>query len=193
LVAPGRFTEVVGLTVIRSTSFQPGDSETVSLNGTTAGGVSVNFNSSHVQITAYRNANVTLIIAAGASATPGNFTLQVQGVSGQVTQSASFNVRVVQKLVFMLNGAFNPMGLAVTTGTTVYWQNLDAQNGPSCFPGGPIYGPHNVVFTTLTGANSPSMNTYAVYSYTFTTAGSFFYYSSLDTDHLMNGTITVTG
>jgi plastocyanin len=37
------------------------------------------------------------------------------------------------------------------------------------------------------------MHQFDVFSYTFTEPGSYFYYSSLDSDHLMNGTITVTG
>lgn len=52
-------------------------------------------------------------------------------------------------------------------------------------------GGHSVVFTTIQGANSSTINQFGIYSYTFNTPGSYFYYSSVDTDHLMNGTINV--
>ena len=50
-----------------------------------------------------------------------------------------------------------------------------------------------MVFTTLPGVNSSKISQFGIYSYTFNSPGSYFYYSSLDTDHVMNGTINVTG
>jgi plastocyanin len=134
--------------------------------------------------------NVTLNLAASASATPGNDTIKIQGVSGANSQTASFTLRVVQYRVVMLHSAYSPAQLTVTAGSTVFWQNLD---GPAVGCGQTTgTGHHSVVFTTLPGANSSAIVQFGIYSYTFTTPGSYFYYSSIDSDHLMNGTITVT-
>ncbi len=191
LLAPGGFTEVVSITIIPSVAAPRGSNESISLNGTSVGGITVSFRpTSPVQLLYNTKVNVTFTLSATTSTKPGNYTLQVQGVSGPNTQTVSFNVRVVQYLVFMANGAFIPHDMNVTTGSTVFWMDLDGP-GSACGPAG--FGPHNVTFTTLTGADSPSMSLFSVYSYTFTQPGSYFYYSSLDTDHLMNGTITVTG
>jgi plastocyanin len=168
-----------------------GSSEAISLNSTSAGGITVNFSPSTVQLQGSANSNVTLTVSASKSSTPGNFTIRIQGVSGAYTQTASVTVRVVQNLVFMIQSAFSPVNMNVTVGSAVFWQNLDGPAG-GCAPSTGS-GVHNVVFTTLLGVNSSTMNQFDVYSYTFTTAGSYFYYSSLDTDHLMNGTITVMG
>ncbi len=191
LLAPGRFTEVVSITIIPSLAAPQGSSEAISLNGTSVGGITVSFRpTSPVTLLSNSKLNVTFTLVASTSAQPGNYTMQVQGMSGANMQTVSFTVRVVQYLVFMMNGAFSPQKLNITTGSTVFWMDLDGP-GSACGPSG--YGPHNVVFDTLPAADSPSMKLYSVYSYTFTTPGSYFYYSSLDTDHLMNGTITVTG
>jgi plastocyanin len=181
----------VTLRILPSVAAPQGSSEAISLNSTSVGGITVSFSpQSPVQLQGNKALNVTLRIVASTSTKPGNYTLHVQGVSGANMQTDSFIVQVVQNLVFMTNGAFSPSNLNVTTGSTVFWMDLD---GPGSACGASGFGPHNAVFTTLAGANSPSMTMFSVYSYTFTKAGTYFYYSALDTDHLMNGTITVTG
>lgn len=146
---------------------------------------------SPVDLPASKALNVTLNIFAGATATPGNATIKVQGVSGANSQTASFTLRVVQYRVVMIHSTFSPAKLNVTVGSTVYWQNID---GPvaACGPGASTgNGAHSVVFTTLPGVNSSTIKQFGIYSHTFNTAGSYFYYSSVDTDHIMNGTINV--
>jgi len=91
----------------------------------------------------------------------------------------------------MVHNTFSPSALTVVVGSTVYWQNLD---GPvaACGAGGSTgNGAHSVVFTTLPGVNSSTIKQFGIFSHVFNTPGSYFYYSSLDTDHVMNGTINV--
>lgn len=188
MVSPGSYTQVVILSIIRSIQAPPGSSEPVMLNSTAPSGITVTFNpSSPVNLSANANLNVTLTIAASASTAVGNDTIKVQGSSGTNTQASSFTLRVVQYRVIMLRNTFIPAKLNITAGSTVYWQNIDGLAG-GCGGG---FGPHNVVFTTLPGANSSTLNQFDIYSYTFNTPGSYFYYSSLNTDHAMNGTINV--
>jgi len=152
----------------------------------------VTFNpASPVFLSGEKAVNVTLIITASSTLSPGNYTIALKGVSGTNSQSASFSVDVVQYRVVMTQNMFFPGVLNVTVGSTVYWQNFDGPAGGCGESTGS--GQHNVVFTTLQGANSSTINQFQIYKYTFTTAGSYFYYSSLDTDHLMNGTINVVG
>jgi len=183
------YTEVVILTISHGLA---ASGEAVSLNATSPSGITVGFApSSPVQVPATKALNVTLILTASATAPIGNTTITVHGVSGTNAQTASFTLSVVQYRVVMIHNTFSPMVLNVTAGTTVYWQDLD---GPAagCAGGASTgTGAHSVVFTTLPGASSSTINQFGIYKYTFATAGSYFYYSSLDTDHLMNGTINV--
>lgn len=195
LVSPGGYNYVVVLTI----SHSPGSGgEFVTLNSTSPTGISVQFSpSSPVAVEQGADANVTLDVIAASNATLGNDTIEVQGVAGAYSQTATFNLMVVQYSVIMSPSTyasasvFYPSVLNVTVGSTVYWQNLD---GPASVCGevaGPGTGEHNLVFTTLPVADSPTIKQFQLYNYTFTTPGSYFYYSSLDTDHSMNGTINV--
>ena len=166
--------------------------ELVTLNGTYPAGITLTFSpSSPVQLPATKAVNVTMILTASASTAPGNYTITINGVSGTNSQTISFTLRVVQYRVVMIRNTFAPSGLNVPVGSTVFWQNLDGPAG-GC-GAAPGVGVHSVVFTTLPGVNSSTIKQFGIYSYTFTTPGTYFYYSSLDTDHIMNGTINVTG
>jgi plastocyanin len=189
---PGGFTEDASVTLFPSLVAQAGTSELVNLSATsTPSGLNATFiPASPVTLRAGVKMNVTVFVTASSNATPTNYTVSVSGVSGGNTASASFNVRVVQNLVLMINSAFKPTQLNVTAGSTVFWQNLD---GPSAQCGQTTgTGVHSVVFTTI-AANSSALHQFGVFSYTFTTPGNYFYYSGADSDHLMNGTISVTG
>jgi plastocyanin len=190
LVSPGGYTQGVILEI--SHVLQP-NGENVTLSSTAPTGLNVTFTpKSPVFLSGVTGANVTLTITAGSTVAPGNYTVSVKGVSGANSQSASFSVDVVQYRVVMTQNTFFPGVLNVTVGSTVYWQNFDGPAG-GCGEASTGTGQHNVVFTTLPGANSSTLNQFQIYKYTFTTAGSYFYYSSLDTDHVMNGTINVAG
>jgi plastocyanin len=188
LVSPGSYTQVVILNIYHSlaTSGEP-----VTLNSTSPPGITVSFSpSSPVQLPASAALNVTVILTASQAATIGNGTVTIHGSSGANSQTASFSLKVVQYRVVMVHSTFIPSVLNVTAGSTVYWQNFD---GPAGGCGGSAAGTglHNVVFTTIQGANSSAISQFGVYTYTFNTPGTYFYYSSLDTDHVMNGTINV--
>jgi len=190
MVSPGGFTEVVILGITHALA---PNNEEVTLTATAPAGINVQYTpSSPVQLTGSKPLNVTLVVEASSTAAIGNDTITVKGVSGTNSQSATFNLRVVQYRVVMEQDAFLPPTLNVTVGGTVYWQNLD---GPAagCAGGGEATGngEHNIIFTTLPGANSTAISQFDVYSYTFTTPGSYYYYSSLNTEGPMNGTINV--
>jgi plastocyanin len=190
LVNPGGYTQGVTLGIVNS--LQP-NGENVTLTSTAAAGINVTYvPNSPVFLPGDKAVNVTLTITAGSTLAPGNYTIGVKGVSGANSQSASFSLDVVQNRVVMTQNQFFPAVLNVTVGSTVYWQNFDGPAG-GCGVSTGGTGQHNVVFTTLHGANSSTLNQFQIYKYTFTTAGSYFYYSSLDTDHVMNGTINVVG
>ncbi|HEV2390657.1 MAG TPA: hypothetical protein VGS04_08040 [Nitrososphaerales archaeon] len=166
--------------------------EPVNLTGTAPAGITISFTpASPVMLSPNKPTNVTIDLLAASSAAIGTDAITVKGVSGANSQTASFNLKVVQYLVAAAGNAFSPKVMNVTAGSTVYWQNYDgasAQCGPGPAGNG---GQHNIVFTTLTGANSPTLNQFDIYHLTFNTTGSYFYYSGIDTDHLMNGTINV--
>lgn len=188
LLAPGNFTEVVMLSIYHSLAT---NDEPVSLNATAPPGLTVRFvPSSPVNLPASHGLNVTIHVQATKTIAAGNYTIQISGNSGPNSQSTSFSVRVVHNLVRMVRNTFLPPKMNVTIGDTVFWQDLDGATagcGASSTP-----SPHNIVFPTLPAANSQkTMNQFDTYSYTFTQTGTFFYYSSLDSDHLMNGTINV--
>lgn len=165
---------------------------TVDLTAQTPAGVSVTFEpASPVALTAASTiVNVTVMISTNKTAALGNGTVTISGHSRTSSQSASFPLKVVQYRVSIYKNAFNPGVLNVTAGSTVYWQNLD---GPDIYCGRTFgaNGLHSVVFTTVPGANSSVMQQFEVYNYTFTSPGSYFYYSSADPSSSVNGTINV--
>jgi len=189
VVSPGGYTEVVVLVISHGLA---GNNENVTLNSTAPTGITVGYHpTSPVVVSgASTNTNVTLIVSGTSSVPVGNDTVTIKATSGSISQSATFNLRVVQYRVVLSQNTFLPQVQNVTVGGTVYWQNLD---GPAagCAGKSAGTGQHSVVFTTIPGANSSAISQFAIYSYTFNTAGSYFYYSSLDSDHSMNGTINV--
>ena len=190
MVSPGGYSQAVTLEI--SHALQPAG-EPVTLNGTAPTGITVVFTpASPVMLPASGAVNVTLDLNAASTAAIGNDTITVKGVSGTNSQTSTFTLRVVQNLVVLTRSTFLPAKMNVTQGSTVFWQNFDGPAG-QCNEGGAgtSAGQHNIIFTTLQGANSPTLNQFDIYQYTFNTPGSYFYYSGLDTDHLMNGTINV--
>lgn len=165
---------------------------TVDLTAEAPAGVSVGFEpASPVALTASSTiVNVTVMISTNKTAALGNGTVTISGHSHTSSQTASFPLKVVQYRVSIYRNAFDPGVLNVTAGSTVYWQNLD---GPDIYCG-KSYGAnglHSVVFTTIPGANSSVMRQFQVYNFTFTSPGSYFYYSSADPTSSVNGTIEV--
>jgi plastocyanin len=189
MVTPGGYTEIVVLSITHGLA---ASGEAIALSSTSPTGINVTYApASPVQVSGSSTGlNVSITLTASATAAIGNDTITIHGVSGSNSQTTTFTLRVVQYRVVMVQNTFSPAVLNVTAGTTVFWQNLD---GPAVGCGGQSTGggQHNVVFTTLSGVNSSTIQQFGIYQYTFTTPGSYFYYSSLNTDHVMNGTINV--
>jgi plastocyanin len=187
-VNPGSYTRTVTLGISHALQ---ANNEPVTLNATAPTGINVTFvPTSPVQLQgSTAGMNVTIMITASSAAALGNDTIKITGSAGSISQSSTFNLMVVQYRVVMVSSAFVPNVLNVTAGSTVYWQNDDGPAG-GCGGGGGS-GLHNIVFTTIPGANSSTMQQFTIFKYTFTTPGSYFYYSSLNSDHSMNGTINV--
>jgi len=197
LLAPGRFTEAVIIKISPSPSASSVKSaELIPLNATAVDGIAATFSPTPSVVLGGNNPDYVNVVLQASPSTPlGNYTFQVQAGSGSAAQIGSFNVRVVQYLVLEIEGAFQPVDLSVPQGGTVYWMDLDSVTGTNCAVCQSCieYGPHNVTFLSLKGANSPQMVDDSVYNFTFTNNGIFFYYSSLNKAYSMNGTITVTG
>jgi len=128
---------------------------------------------------------MTLSAASGTAA--GNSSISVVATAGPTVFSSPFTLQAVQALILIQGNAFSPSSLTVAAGTRVYWLNLDASGG-----GDVNSQPHDVTasdgsFTSGTA----NLQQYAVYSFTFTKAGTFKYTSSAQPS--MTGQITVTG
>jgi plastocyanin len=128
---------------------------------------------------------VLFALAADQNIAPGNYNVKVVGTTGSLTENGSFTVMVAKYLVIAQGNSFSPSTLSVTTGSTVYWLNLDSPNGQD-----PEV--HNVIITTLNFHSSdisPIPSSGSV-SYTFSTAGTYSYFCAYHGG--MNGKITVT-
>jgi predicted lipoprotein with Yx(FWY)xxD motif/plastocyanin len=186
MVQLGGYNEAVVLGISHALAV---NGEPVSLNFTAPAGITVTFSpSSPVTVPGSNALNVTLIVSASSTAAVGNDTVTISGAAGSNTQSISLKVQVVQYRVTIINDQFTPSVLNVTAGSTVYWEDEDGTTASACAP--TPFGPHNVVFTTIP-VNSSTLEQYSYFSYTFNTPGSYFYYSSINTDHSVNGTINV--
>lgn len=188
VVGLGSYTEQVILSISHTLQVS---GEAIALNYTAPSGISAYFSpSSPVKVPASGVLNVTVIMSASSKAAVGNDTITLTGVAGSNTQSTSFTLRVVEYKVTMVSDSFTPPVLNVTVGSTVYWQEIDSNSAASSCGAATAFGLHNIVFTTLP-VNTSAIPQFQMFGYTFTTPGSYFYYSSLNTDHTMNGTINV--
>jgi plastocyanin len=128
---------------------------------------------------------VLFALAADQTVAPGDYNVKVAGTSGSLTENLSFTVTVAKYLVIAQGNSFSPSTLTVTTGSTVYWLNLDS-------PGGQDPEVHNVIITSLNFHSSdisPVPNSGSV-KYTFSTAGTYSYFCAYHAG--MNGKVTVT-
>jgi plastocyanin len=188
IVGQNDYTQIVVLQIIHPLE---GSNETVDLAGQGPAGVTVAFTpASPVVLTPVSTVLNVSVVVTTAAAAPGNYTVTVSGYSRTSSQTTSFTLEVVKYRVAIFQHLFEPRVLNVTAGSTVYWQNLD---GPEAYCGTPLLGngQHNLVFTTLQGADSPTIKQFQVYNFTFNTPGSYYYYSSIDPDDSVNGTINV--
>jgi len=163
-------------------------SELVVINATVPSGISLHFFGSTLPDRIYQEASlgsplgVSLQLAASQDAAPGVYTIKIGAASGSLSMYYSLTVQVVKYLVVAANSAFSPLSLNVTVGSTVYWMNLDVDDNAE----------YSVVFSTIS-VQSPPLNPSPindVFSYTFTTAGTYSYYDGYIPQLI--GTITVT-
>jgi plastocyanin len=176
--------------------FGVGD-ELVVLNATEPSGISLHFFGSNLtsstlydEVDAGFPTNLELQLTAAPSMAPGVYPITIDASSGTLSVNCSFTVQVVKNLVTINNRIFSPSNLNVTVGSTVYWMDVSSDA---------TYGAYNVVFNTI-NVQSPVLNpcvladgpgACSIFSYTFTTAGTFSYICNIYSG--MKGTITVTG
>jgi plastocyanin len=171
--------------------------ELVVLNVVEPSGLSIHFFGTNLTNTIYEEVSagfpdtVELQLNASASVAPGNYPITIEGSSGTESVNYSFTVQVVKYLVAANRGLFQPADLNITVGSTVYWMNISTDpNGYS-----------DVYFKGL-GVKSPGLfpcvltqygpTACGVFSYTFTTAGTFPYVCDV-LPACGGGTIIVTG
>ena len=187
VVAPGTNASYVTLTITPSSSVTSGN-ELVSFNGTASNGLSLRVPGS-LKLVAGFPGTAALTVFASAGATPGNYTLTVTSKSGNFSNSQPLAVRVVQNLVYMQKFAFSPASLTIKSGTTVYFYNADP---PHTWCGVSDSGTKNIMFTTIISTTSPVMQSFSLWSLTFTQPGTYSYFDSMHTSG-GNGTIIVSG
>ncbi|HUI01404.1 MAG TPA: plastocyanin/azurin family copper-binding protein [Nitrososphaerales archaeon] len=131
-----------------------------------------------------QNATVPVFISASPAIAAGTYEVSVVETQGTSTRNQTFEVKVVPALVVMQAVAFHPPVLNVTTGTTVYWINLDSTIG-CCDPG------YHDVSLQGGGMNvtSPILRRLDTWSYTFQAQGQFYYYCTIHP--WMVGTVVV--
>lgn len=99
------------------------------------------------------------------------------GTSGPVASSAAATQTAAgATAVAIQNFAFSPATVSVKVGSTVTWTNKDSEAHNVTTPSGPLH--------------SPTMQPGAVFSYTFTAAGTFHYLCTIHP--FMTATVTVT-
>jgi len=168
------------------------------VNATEPSGISLHFFGSNLtsstiydEVDAGFPTNLELKLTAAPSIAPGVYPIIVDASSGTLSVNYSFTVQVVKYLVTINNNIFSPGNLNVTVGSTVYWIDVSSEAAN---------GAYDVVFNTI-NVKSPVLNpcdlgsygpdACSIFSYTFTTAGTFSYISNIYSE--MKGTITVTG
>jgi plastocyanin len=193
LLSDGNTVTYPFLSAVPLPSPSPGN-ESVSLIATIPPGFALTFIPTPINVTTDQTqlAYATITIGSDSTVAPGvynlNVTAKVQVIDrGGVyyygnfySTTSALRVKVVSYLVVIPNNQdlFDPNNLTVPVGSTVYWFNADLNNM------------FDVTFTSGSSAQSPVLNPYESYSYTFTAPGTYHY---IDSGSLgMTGTIIVT-
>jgi plastocyanin len=107
----------------------------------------------------------------------GAMSASMPGMAGASSVAASAPpAPLAPGAVTIQNFAFNPATITVKVGTAVTWTNKDADTHTVSSPDGPLH--------------SPTLQTGAVFTYTFTTPGSYHYLCTIHP--FMTATVTVT-
>lgn len=172
--------------------------ELVAVNATATSGFSLHFFGSNLtSSTIYEEVDagfptaLELQLTAAPSIAPGAYPITIDASSGTTSVNYSFTVQVVKYLITANLNTFSPSNLNVTVGSTVYWIDISTDAAD---------GGYDVVFNTI-NVQSPALNpcvlnsfgpdACSIFSYTFTTPGTFSYICNIYSG--MKGTITVTG
>ena len=172
--------------------------ELVAVNATAPSGFTIHFFGSNLttskiytEVEVGFPTSLELVINAASSVTPGLYAFTIDSSSGTFSSSYSFNVQVVKYMVTVNLNTFFPGDLNVTAGSTV--DRIDTSTDAAD-------GQYNVVFNTIS-VTSPVLNpcvidsfgpdACSVFSYTFTTPGTFSYICNIYSG--MKGTVNVTG
>jgi len=200
LITPGGNLTYPRVSVLSLPSAQPSGTEVVRLSVTTPTGISVRFYQKVLNISI--NAQMSLqggadppysllALAAAPNVAPGDYKVVVTGTSGSLTETNTFNVRVVQNLILVKDKAYSPSQLTVKAGSTVYWLSLGLPTG------GDNAQEYDLAFKTINVASSVLYGDpiYDSFSYTFTTPGTYDYACVQSNDcpgTYMTGEIVVT-
>jgi plastocyanin len=199
LIAPGSTVLYPSVVVVPRPSTLEGNaifnqgigSELVVLNATVPSGITLSFYGSNLTDLIYEEVDAggqskeTMQLTAAPTVAPGNYNVTVRASSGSFALSYTFVVQVVKYLVVANLGAFHPTNLTVPLGSTVFWINLSTDDTAQ----------YDVIFHNM-NLHSPVLNptpAYDSWSYTFTSAGTYSYYSDYLPGNAMSGTVTVTG
>jgi plastocyanin len=167
IIAPGQTQNYSVLTVT-----QPSSSR-METTLTTYAPQGLTFIPSSSFLGAEETASITMILSASLTVATGTYQVIVGEQEGSSVRNQTFSVTVVPALVVMQNLKFVPQFLNVTTGTTVYWVNLDSTIG-CCDP-----GYHNVAFHTGVNITSPTMKRLDTWTFTFQSPGDYYYSCSI--------------
>lgn len=171
--------------------------ELVVMNAVEPSGLSVHFFGSNLTSTIYEEvgfgfpSNVQLQLTAASDMAPGNYPVTIEASSGTESVNYTFTVQVVKYMVTFAFNRFSPSNLNVTAGSTVYWMNISTDpNGYSDVVFKEINVQSSGLFPCALSEYGP--NACGVYSYTFTTPGTYSYVCNV-MPFCGGGTITVTG
>jgi plastocyanin len=151
-------------------------------------GVSATFSPSSVDFPSQLSSSVTVTLSAANSAAVVNGTIDVVATAGTSVFPQSFPIMSVPALVLIQGNAFHPNSLTVSTGTKVYWIDLDPSSSPDLGPDMHDVTALNHSFSSGTG----DLGQYDIWGYTFTTAGTV-QYESAQQGSSMTGQVTVSG
>lgn len=162
-------------------------SETATLSSTAPAGMALTFYTNSVKLsTGTVHALGTpdfsdqMTVNSSQSVAPGAYKITIVAKYGASSATCDLTVNVVKYLITIPNNVneFIPQNLTVKQGSTVFWFNQDADN------------PYDVVFTSGSSAQSGAIVPFGWYSYTFSSTGTYSYFSTVN--KFMTGTITVT-
>lgn len=184
IVAPDQ-AETVGLTMTALGTV----SGTYTFSATSLpSGVNATFSPASVSLPGGLQTPVSMTLTAANGATIANSTMNVVATAGSSVFSSSYSIQSVQALVLIQGNNFHPGSLSVPTGTKVYWIDLDPSSSPDL---GPDMHDVTAADNSFSSGGAGSLGQYAIFSHTFTAAGTVQYKSI--SPSVFTAQIVVTG